>query len=270
MGVEILEQVHEQEGRHPDAVIVPIGGGGLIAGVAVAVKARSPSTLIIGVEPERAATFHAARQAGHPVPVDVGKTIADGLATPDVGANAFETANPLIDALVLVDETAISLAVLRLMEYEKLVVEGAGAAGLSALIAEPTANLLAGSIPDLQGKLVVLPLCGGNIDPAMIGRVIERGLAVDGRLVRFVTTISDRPGGLAALAGAIASVGASVKDIVHDRAFASSDLASVDVRCIIETSGPKHVERLIAALETAGFAIRLDHPPSPSIARSLL
>lgn len=270
MGVEILEQIHEQEGRAPDAVIVPIGGGGLIAGVAVAVKERSPSTLIIGVEPERAATFHAAREAGRPVPVEVGKTIADGLATPDVGANAFETANPLIDALVLVDETAISLAVLRLMEYDKLVVEGAGAAGLAAMIAEPTAGLLAGAMPSLQGKLVVLPLCGGNIDPAMIGRVIERGLAVDGRLVRFVTTISDRPGGLAALAGAVASVGASVKDIVHDRAFATSDLASVDVRCIIETSGPKHVQRLIAALENAGFTIRLDHPPSDRVARSLL
>jgi threonine dehydratase len=251
MGIEIVEQVREQTGADPDAVVVPIGGGGLIAGVAVAVKHLAPAAQIYGVEPERAATFHAAREAGHPVFVRVGKTLADGLATPDVGVNAFETANPLIDGLALVDEASISLAVLRLLEYEKTVVEGGGAAGLAAM--------LAGRLPDLRGKIVVLPMCGGNIDPAMMGRVIERGLAADGRLVRFVTTISDRPGGLAALTSVIASVAASIKEIIHDRAFTTSDLAaSVDVRCTVETSGPAHVERLVTALEEAGFEIRMD------------
>jgi threonine dehydratase len=259
MGIEIVEQVREQTGADPDALVVPIGGAGLIAGVAVAVKHLAPKAQIYGVEPERAATFHAAREAGHPVFVKVGKTLADGLATPDVGANAFETANPLIDGLALVDEASISLAVLRLIEFEKTVVEGGGAAGLAAMLSEPAADLLGGRLPDLRGKTVVLPLCGGNIDPAMIGRVIERGLAADGRLVRFVTTISDRPGGLAGLTSVIASVGASVKDIVHDRAFATSDLASVDVRCTVETSGPEQVERLVAALEETGLTIRLDH-----------
>lgn len=267
MGLEILEQVAEHAGSPPDAIIVPVGGAGLIAGVAAAVKHLAPRTLIIGVEPERAAKYHAARDAGRPVHVDVGKTIADGLATPDVGANAFETAQPLIDGVVLVDEMSLSLAVLRLLESEKSVVEGAGAAGLAALIAHGSCDpLIGGALPDLRGKKVVLPLCGGNIDPAMIGRVIERGLAADGRLSRFITTISDRPGGLARFTSAIASVGASVKDIVHDRAFATSDLASVDVRCVVETAGPDHVAELYAALEKAGFEVRLEMGGSTRLA----
>lgn len=256
MGLEILEQVNDHIGQAPDAIVVPIGGAGLIAGIAAAVKPLQPAVQIFGVEPGRAATFHAAREAGHPVFVKVGKTLADGLATPDVGANAFETADPLIDGLVLVDENAISLAVLRLLEFEKTVVEGAGAAGLAAMLAEPEAGLLGGALPNLKGKVVVLPICGGNIDATMIGRVIERGLATDGRLVHFVTTISDRPGGLAAFTAAIASVGASVKDITHDRAFATSDMASVDVRCVAETSGAEHAQRLFDALEEAGFEVR--------------
>ncbi len=259
MGLEIIEQVTADHGAAPDALVVPIGGGGLIAGIAVAVKHLSPSTQIFGVEPERAATFHAAHDAGKPVHVNVEKTLADGLATPDVGGNAFETADPLIDGLVMVSEASISLAVLRLMEFEKAVVEGAGASGLAAMLMEPEDGLLAGSLPSLKGKCVVLPLCGGNIDPAMIGRVIERGLAADGRLTRFVTTVSDRPGGLARLTNTLATIGASVKDIFHDRAFATSDLATVDVACIVETSGPKHVKRLFDALEQAGFDVQVQH-----------
>lgn len=259
MGLEIIEQVQADRGAPPDAIIVPIGGGGLIAGIAVAAKHVSPATQIIGVEPERAATFHAARDAGKPVRVDVGKTLADGLATPDVGANAFDTARPLIDGLVMVSEAAISLAILRLLELEKSVVEGAGAAGLAAMLERHENSLLAGDLPDLRGKCVVLPLCGGNIDPAMIGRVIERGLAADGRLTRFLTTVSDRPGGLARLTGALAKVGASVKDIFHDRAFATSDLSTVDVACIVETTGPEHVTRLFEALEREGFDVILQH-----------
>jgi len=259
MGLEIIEQVRDATGANPDAVIVPIGGAGLIAGVATAVKHESPDTLVLGVEPERAATFHAARARGGPAHVDVGKTLADGLATPDVGANAFETADPLVDGLVMVDEAAISIAVLRLMEHEKSVVEGAGASPLAALIRHVEEGLFDADWPDLRGKIVVLPLCGGNIDPAMIGRVIERGLAADGRLTRFVVTISDRPGGLARLTGAIANIGASVRDVWHDRAFATSDLASVDVRCLVETSGPEHVKQLMAALDAEGFNVRIEH-----------
>ncbi len=270
MGLEMLEQVRAAHGHDPDAIIVPIGGGGLIAGIAAAIKHEAPAVKIFGVEPERAATFHAARDAGKPVHVDVGKTIADGLATPDVGANAFETANPLIDGLAIVDEAAISLAVLRLLEYEKSVVEGAGAAGVAAMLARTSPDLYhQDSLGDLRGKTVVLPLCGGNIDPAMIGRVIERGLATDGRLINFTTTISDRPGGLASLTTAIASVGASVKDIWHDRAFGTSDLASVDVRCVVETSGPTQVQELTETLESQGFEMRVAlGRPTPPVSES--
>lgn len=259
MGLEILEQIERRERRFPDAIVVPVGGGGLIAGIAAAVKHRSPDTKIYGVEPERAAKYRPAVEAGRAVRIETKKTIADGLATPDLGQNAFETMRPLIEQVVEVDEAAISLAVLRLIENERTVVEGAGAAGVAALLTTCEPTLHPCGMPDLAGQLIAVPLCGGNIDPAMIGRVIERGLAADGRLTRFETTISDRPGGLAALAKVIADAGASVKDIVHDRAFATSDLSSVDVRCIVETSGKQGASALRKALEAAGFKVPRIH-----------
>ena len=178
MGLEIVEQV-----PNLDAVIVPIGGGGLIAGVSLAVKTLKPRVQIIGVEPERAASFTAAMQAGRPVRFEVKPTLADGLAVPQVGENAFGIARQFVDKTILVGEREISLAILRLIELEKSVVEGAGAA--------PLAACLAGLVPELKGRNVVLPLCGGNIDTPILGRVLERGLASDGRLYRFTTTISD-------------------------------------------------------------------------------
>jgi threonine dehydratase len=258
MALEIIDQLKKRYNCEPDIIIVPVGGGGLLAGITICLHHTMPRTQIFGVEPERAATYHAALESGKPTFVPVGKTIADGLATPDVGANAYAQTHDIITGMLLVDEAAISLAVLRLLEYEKLVVEGAGAAGLAALIANRETGLLDGSLPDLAGKNVVLPICGGNIDPNMLMRVIERGLAIDGRLVRFSTTISDKPGGLKTLAEVISSAGASVKDILHDRAFASSDLSSVDVRCIVETNSPKHARKLVEQLREAGFPIKVE------------
>src|SRR5262249_46455189 len=150
-------------------------------------KSIRPDVRIIGVEPERAASFTAALSAGKPVQIEMQPTLADGLSVPKVGANAFGLARDLVERTVLVGEPEIARAVLRLMELEKAVVEGAGAA--------PLAVCLAGLVPDLKAKKVVLPLCGGNIDLNTLDRVIERGLASDGRLYRFTTTISDRPGG---------------------------------------------------------------------------
>ena len=242
LGLEIMEQVPEVE-----AIIVPVGGAGLIAGIAVAVKARKPSVQIIGVEPRRAASFEAARRAGHPVPVTMQPTLADGLAVPCVGENAFNAARKLVDAHVLVDEHQLARAVLRLIELEKAVVEGAGAAAL--------APLLAGLLPELRGKKIVLPLCGGNIDTNILGRIIERGLAADGRLCRFTAMISDRPGGLATFAGLIAEEGASVHDIEHDRAFASDDITTVTVHCVVETRDFAHVERLRERLAREGYRL---------------
>ncbi len=242
LGLEILEQVPEVE-----AVIVPVGGAGLIAAVSLAVKTRKPSVRIIGVEPARAASFSAALAAGKPVPITMEPTLADGLAVPCVGANAFELARGRVDRHVEVAEQTLALAILRLIELEKAVVEGAGAA--------PLAALLAGLLPELAGKKVVLPLCGGNIDTNILGRVIEGGLATDGRLCRFSAVISDRPGGLSRFAGVIAEEGASVHDIAHDRAFASEDISTVTVHCIIETRDTAHVQRMRERLEKEGFDV---------------
>lgn len=236
MGLEILEQVPDV-----DAVVIPVGGAGLIAGVALAIKSLNPNIQIIGVESELTKSFTAAMDAGRPTYFKVGPTLADGLAVPVVGVNAFATAHTLIDKMVTVTEDNIALAILRLIEVEKAVVEGAGASGIAALIS--------GQLPELIGKRVVVPLCGGNIDTTVLGRVMERGLAADGRLVRFIVTVSDRPGGIAELTKIITQLGVSIKDIFHERAFLKSAIFQVQVKCIVETTGPDHAETLYKALK---------------------
>jgi threonine dehydratase len=242
IGLEVAAQVPDL-----DAVIVPIGGGGLIAGIAIALKRLKPNVKIYGVEPTAAASFTAAIAAGKPAEIEMKPTLADGLSVPKVGANAFEIARALIDRVVLVSEHDLSLAILRLMEMEKAVVEGAGAA--------PLAACLAGLVPELKGKKVVLPLCGGNIDLNLLGRIIERGLVSDGRLFRFTATISDRPGGLAKFAGLLAEEGASVVDIAHDRAFSSDDISTVTVHCVVETRDTAHVSVVCERLKREGFEV---------------
>jgi threonine dehydratase len=242
VGLEIAAQVPEL-----DAVIVPIGGAGLAAGLALALKTLKPNVQIIGVEPERAASFTAALAAGHPVSCEIKPTLADGLAVSKVGENAFPIARELVNRTVLVGEHELALGVLRLMELEKAVVEGAGAA--------PLAACLAGRVPELRGKRVVLPLCGGNIDLTTLGRVLERGLASDGRLCRFTATISDRPGGLARFAGLIAEEGGSIIDIAHDRAFGCDDINNVTVHCVVETRDAEHIAILRARLNREGFQV---------------
>lgn len=242
MGLEILEQT-----PNLDAIIVPVGGGGLLAGVGTVMKARKPAVRVIGVEPEHAACFTAALAAGRPVTVPLSPTLADGLAVALLGTKPFEMLQKVVDAVVTVNEANIALAILRLIELEKSVVEGAGAA--------PLAAFLAGKLDDLKGKRVVLALCGGNIDLTILDRVIEVGLVADGRLTRFTVSISDRPGGLARLAATIASTGASIKEIVHDRAFSGPDLSAVRVICVVETTGHGHVEELHAALAAADMQV---------------
>jgi threonine dehydratase len=242
LGLEIAAQVPDVE-----AVIVPIGGAGLVAGLALALKTLKPRVRIIGVEPERAASFTAAQADGRPVPVEVQPTLADGLAVPQVGKHAFAIARKLVDKTLLVSEHELALAILRLMELEKAVVEGAGAA--------PLAACLAGLVPELKGKNVVLPLCGGNIDIPILGRILERGLASDGRLSRFTATISDRPGGLARFAGLLAETGASILEISHDRAFSSDDITTVSVHCVVETRDAAHIAIIRERLDKEGFRV---------------
>jgi threonine dehydratase len=242
MGLEILEQTPDL-----DAVVVPVGGGGLLAGVGTAVKALKPQARVIGVEPVHAACFTAALAAGGPVSVALSPTLADGLAVAQLGTRPFEALRRVVDEVVTVDEATIALAILRLIELEKSVVEGAGAA--------PLAAFLAGKLDYLKGKRVVLALCGGNIDLTMLDRVIEVGLVADGRLTRFTVSIADRPGGLARLAEVIASTGASIKEIVHDRAFSGPDLSAVRVVCVVETTGHEHVRELHRALAQASLQV---------------
>ncbi len=242
MALEILEQAPDL-----DAVVVPVGGGGLIGGIGTVMRARKPTVRVIGVEPEHAACLTAALAAGQPVMVGLSPTLADGLAVPQVGTEPFKVLPRVIDRLVTVNEASIALAILRLIELEKSVVEGAGAA--------PLAAFLAGKLDDLKGRKVVLVLCGGNIDITMLDRVIEVGLVADGRRSRFTVTISDRPGGLARLAEVIAAAGASIQEIVHDRAFSGPDLSAVRVVCVVETTGHPHVQELHAALAAAGITV---------------
>ncbi len=239
IALEILEQTPGVE-----AIVVPVGGGGLIAGIGTVARAKAPGVEVIGVEPERAASLTAALAQGAPATVALAPTLADGLAVSRVGAIPYAIAAQVVDRVVTVDEASIALAVLRLVELEKSVVEGAGAA--------PLAAFLAGKLAHLAGRNVVLVLCGGNIDSTMLGRVIEVGLVADGRLCRFTVSIADRPGGLARLAEVIASTGASIKEIVHDRAFAGPDLSAVRVVCVVETTGHDHVAALHRALADAG------------------
>ena len=236
MGLEIIEQVPEVE-----AIVIPVGGAGLLAGVALAVKTLRPEVQIIGVEAEGAAKFAAAVEHGSPVQIHCHATLADGLAVPDIGANAFPLARDRIDHLVTVNEDEIALAILRIVELEKAIVEGSGATGLAAC--------LAGKLPELKGKCVVLPFCGGNIDPAILSRVIEKGLVADGRVCRFSAVISDRPGGLAGLTKLLADSGASVKEIVHERAFTGGDVFAVSVLCTVETRDRAHLEEIFTRLE---------------------
>ncbi|MEP7062413.1 MAG: threonine ammonia-lyase [Betaproteobacteria bacterium] len=242
MALEILEQAPDL-----DAIVVPVGGGGLLAGIGTVMKRNRPQVSIIGVEPEHAACLTAGLAAGAPVGVKLSSTLADGLAVPMIGALPFSMLQKVVDQVVTVDEATIALAILRLIELEKSVVEGAGAA--------PLAAFLSGKLDSLKGRNVVLTLCGGNIDLSILDRVIEVALVADGRKWRFTASISDRPGGLARLSEVIASTGASIQEIVHDRAFAGPDLSEVRVICVVETTGRAHVEILEQALAAANIRV---------------
>ena len=241
IGMEIIAQVPDV-----DVAIIPVGGAGLLAGVALAVKTLRPQTKIIAVEAENVASFSAALEAGKPTRTAMHPTLADGLAIPQVGANGFEVARSLVDQAITVTEEQIAIAILRVVELEKGVVEGAGAT--------PLAACLFGKLNEFAGKRVVLLFSGGNIDPNVLSRIIERGLVADGRLCRFTAVISDRPGGLADLATQIAAAGASIKQVVHDRAFGSADVSNVQVRCTVETRNHDHLAQLRAQLKSHGVA----------------
>ncbi len=242
VGLELLEQF-----PHLEVVVVPIGGGGLISGIALALKETNPRIQVIGVQPAVMPAMKASLEAGHVVHLQPAQTIADGLAVKRPGKLTFEVIRKYVDDIVTVEEEELAAAILLLLEREKSVVEGAGAAGVAAL--------LSGRIPQAKGKKTGVILCGGNIDVNLVSRIIERGLVKDGRLVRLKVTMPDRPGMLARFVTAIAEHGANVVEIYHHRAFSPVSLGEVQVEAMLETRGVDHVGELKAALSRQGWQV---------------
>jgi threonine dehydratase len=231
IGLELLEEDVEF-----DAVVVPVGGGGLIGGVAVAMKENNPNIRIIGVEPEYYACVKAAL-GGEVMEIATQPTIADGLAVKRAGERTVEIARRYVDDIVTVSEDEIASAILKLLEIEKTVVEGGGAAPLAAVLF----NKIAG----IEGRNVAIIVSGGNIDPNLLSKIIERGLAKDGRMVRIRILGRDRPGELARICQDAASVGANILEVTHNRAFGNLQVGGVEIDLILETRGRDHVEQLL-------------------------
>jgi threonine dehydratase len=241
LGLEVVEQVPGL-----DAVLVPVGGGGLISGVAVAVKALCPSVKIIGVEAEVLPCMQAAVEAGELVTLDAASTLADGIAVKRAGEITFEHVQALVDGIVTVSEEEIASSILYLLEKEKTVVEGAGAVGVAALMHH--------KLPRLEGKRVCSVISGGNIDVNVVARVIERGLVKDGRLVRINIRLLDKPGQLTVVSGIISGLRANVIEVHHSRAF-SERFGDTTLLLTLETRGPEHVEEILGGLRGHGYQV---------------
>lgn len=234
----------EEETRF-DAVVVPIGGGGMISGLAIALKESRPDIRIIGVEPERYASMKASVAAGRVVEVPTQPTIADGLAVKRAGERTSEIVRRYVDEIVTVSEDEIASAILKLLEIEKTVVEGGGAAGLAAL--------LFSKVSGLKDKNVAILITGGNIDPNLLSKIIQRGLAKDGRLVRVRTMMRDRPGELARICQHVADVGANILEVEHNRAFSNLEVGGVEIDLTLEARGHDHVKQLLDVLRQDGI-----------------
>jgi threonine dehydratase len=254
IGLELAAQVPEL-----DAVLVPVGGGGLSTGLAIALKSRRAEVEVIGVQADEIAAMKAALTSGERVTVAAAATIADGIAVRRVGELTLPLARRWLDHVVSVSEEEIANAILLLLEIEKTVVEGAGAVPLAALVNKKVA---------LAGKTVALVLSGGNIDVNLISRIIERGLVKDGRLVRLAVMLRDRPGELARLTALVAEMRANVLHILHDRAFSRAPLGQTEVEVTLETSGRDQIDAVKRHLTEAGYAVheivRRDAPSSPA------
>ena len=242
IGLELVEQVEDL--TH---VVVPLGGGGLISGIAVAVKGLHPSVRVIGVEAAAAPAAYRSRKMGEITPIESTETIADGIAVQRIGDLTFPLIQEYVDDIVIVEEEEIARAVLLLLEHERTVVEGAGAISLAALVS--------GRISLGSGDVVAAVLGGGNIDVNMIARIIERGLVVDGRMARLIVTVRDRPGSLAELTKVVGDLGANVLEVRHRRAFADLTVGDVEVVMHLETRGKEHVKEIVAALEACGHSV---------------
>ncbi len=244
VGLEIVDQVPDLE-----AVIIPVGGGGLISGAAVAIKGMAPSVEVVGVQAERYASAvdcYYARPAGEAVP----GTVAEGIAVKSPGANTLPLIKTHVDRMLTVSEERIEQAVFDLLEIEKTVVEGAGAAALAAL---------QGHIELFKGKRVVLVLSGGNIDMMILSSILQRGLVRTHRLIRLGVEIPDMPGALAALTQVLGELDSNIMDISHQRTFGGSSVRTTLVNLVLQMRGEEQVGRVIEALTHRGYEVRLEH-----------
>lgn len=229
-----------------DVLIVPIGGGGMISGIAVAAKAVKPEIEIVGVETERFPSMYCAIKGEKP---KFGtSTIAEGIAVKEPGHITQEIVQKLVSEIFLVDEGDIEEAIVLLLEIEKTVVEGAGAAGLAALLKNRH---------HFHGKRVGLVLCGGNIDPLMLSDIIERGMVRSGRLAQIKVELRDLPGSLAQVTACLAEVNANIEEVHHQRAFSHLPIQSAEVDVVLQTRGHEHIQQILAALEAKGFKAQL-------------
>jgi threonine dehydratase len=240
VGLEILDQLPEV-----GTITLPVGGGGLAAGVALAVKSMRPGVRIVGVQAERAAAYPASLAAGHPVVVDPASTMADGIAVGRPGDITFEMIHYLVDSVVTVSEESLSRALLLCLERTKLVVEPAGVAGVAALLDWPHA---------FEPPVVVV-LSGGNIDPLLLSKVLRHGLSVAGRYLAFRIRLPDRPGALATLLGRLAELGANVLDVGHERVDPRLHLDEAEVLLHLETKGPIHCDEVLNGLRRYGYKL---------------
>ncbi len=239
LGLEILSQHAEIE-----AVVSPIGGGGLIGGIACAVKETNPKVKVYGVQPARLPSMKAAVAQGKPVTLDAAKTIADGIAVRRAGERTLPLVQKYVDDIVTVEEEEIANAILLLLEREKTLAEGAGAAAIAAVLNR--------KLP-LEGKKVAVLVCGGNIDVTLLSRIIERGLVKDGRLVRLRVHLPDYPGALHNLTGILANHRANIVETAYDRAYHGVTLGDTAIDITMETRGPEHISELLTALVAAGY-----------------
>ncbi len=247
MGLEILEQA-------PDVstIVVPVGGGGMISGVATAVKAHKPNVRIVGVEAAASPGAVRSLEAGAPTHVAVADTVADGIAVKQIGDLAYPYIAALADDVLLVDEDEIIRAMFFLLEREKLVVEGAGAVGVAAV--------LDGKIQFKAGETVVCILSGGNIDMNMVSRIIDGGLWGDGRLAKLCVVVRDRPGYLNEVTAVVAIEGANVLHIEHTRAFGGIAVGKVGIEMKIESRGREHVATIVDHLRRLGHKVQESYP----------
>ena len=225
-----------------DTLVVAIGGGGLIAGMATAAKAVRPNLRVIGVQTER---FPAAWNAMHQGDLVARQaTIADGIGVKSPGTLTLPVIKRLVDDVVLVSEDAIEQAILMLLEIEKTVVEGAGAVGLAALVNDRAR---------FAGRKVGLVLCGGNIEPLVLAEIIERGMVKSGRLARLRVDVRDVPGALAEVAALLARLGANIDEVQHQRAFSSLSVERVQIEVVVQTRGVAHIEAILEAMRAEGY-----------------